>query len=200
MFQFIVPSSSEDELEKIKKDNPNFKKNRGHCLLEIPYGSLDTFQIESLKRTYPQGFFRLMAWEKGGGNFDDGLAQVVTNELGEMLVPNFIRNKGYLANKEHALFLSSKPLYVVEASHSKGEEAKFTVYRLSLHKSVGAVKEVVWDGVRSDVEAIHNYTYKPKEHHKLDLGQLVFFLSALNAALSKANSYRCTRPEFFKYK
>lgn len=176
MIQFIVKGNYESMPEE-------FIKKAGHYIAE--YENLSNEQRKELKKLYPQGFFRLGLWERGGSDFEEGEAQIVCGLDGEKLVPVVIKNRGWRANENHALFIGNS-LCVVEAKHTK-KEINLVLKKLSVKPKIGILQEeVLWEVDTFGYNEIENIP----EH-------LQKFKEALETTVQKVLEYRCTDAMYY---
>jgi len=68
-------------------------------------------------------------WEQGGGYTNTGEATIIAGPKGEKKKPVYIRQRGELANREHALFVVHEGDIVIESSHHHGN-FRHQVYRI----------------------------------------------------------------------
>ena len=53
-------------------------------------------------------------WEEGGGFTNTGLVDIITGSNGEKLEPIYIKSRGDLSCKQHALFLLKQGMYLIQ--------------------------------------------------------------------------------------
>lgn len=168
MLQFIIKGDFEEVPE-------GFNGKNGHFIAD--FEALSVEERKELKKNYPQGYFRLGIWERGGSNFDDGQARLVCGLDGERLVPVVVRDRGWRANENHALFIG-KELVIVEISRVK-RDISINLKKVSIKAKTGNVTEtLIWEGTRQDIENLSDELYKFKE--------------VLETAVKKVLEYRCT--------
>ena len=174
MIQFIVKEGY-DEIPEC------FEKKKGHIICEINDNDNDK-KIE-LKEQFPQGFFRLCFWEKGGQFFDYGEAYLVSNTKGERLAPVVIRKNGWLANAEHALFIGKK-LCVLHLFHKK-KDLNLTLKSFEINYSTGDItEELIWEGREEDLDDL------PED--------FLCFKEMIYIGIDKVLEYRCLYPRFYE--
>jgi len=84
---------------------------------------IKTISIERTKKGLPA------LWECGGGYSNTGEAQIIANPDGSPKKPVYIRRRGELANREHALFVVHEGDTVIQSSHHR-EDFHHKVYRI----------------------------------------------------------------------
>ena len=84
---------------------------------------IKTISIERTKKGLPA------LWECGGGYSNTGEAQIIANPDGSPKKPVYIRRRGELANREHALFVVHEGDTVIQSSHHRGDFSH-NVYRI----------------------------------------------------------------------
>lgn len=173
MLQFIVRGL-------INETPQGFRKMTDHFIRE--FDVLSREERQELKREFPQGYFRLQLWERGGASYDNGEAQVVCGSEGERLVPVKIRRKGWLANDRHALFVGNE-LTVVHATSEK-RDVKFSIVKYSVKAKIGIIEEqTIWIGDKNDLDSL------PEEMER--------FREALETVQKKVLEYRCTKALYY---
>lgn len=185
MIQFIVRGENIEPLSE-------FKKLSNHFIADYEVEDLTNEKRAELKHKYPQGYFRIAEWERGGGDFEGGKAVIVCGLSGEKLKPSRTRVRGWLANDKHSLFVGNT-LCTIEV---KLENRKFNyvLKELSIKPKVGILEEkILWEGTREELEAIKEYSYRSD---KYDEDALRKFIPALETATKKALEYRCTQPMY----
>lgn len=173
MIQFIVRGHIENPPKEFRQLNDHYIAD---------YKELTREERRELKQNYPQGYFRLQLWERGGGTFDGGEAQIVCGLDGEKLKPVKIRRKGWLANERHALFVGNS-LCVINVKLEK-KRFEYVLSKLSLKPKIGILEEdILWRGSKEDLEDL------PEELHG--------FKEAFETATKKALEYRCVFPMYY---
>lgn len=173
MIQFIIKGDYETIPE-------NFKSKNGHYIAE--FDELSNEQRKELKKLYPQGYFRLAVWERGGSDFEDGKARLVCGLDGEKLVPVVVRKKGWRANENHALFIGQK-LCIVDIEHKK-RDFNIILKLIEIKPKIGVLKEaVLWQGNKEAVSEL------PEEVEK--------FKEVLECSIKKVLEYRCTDAMYY---
>jgi hypothetical protein len=120
-------------------------------------------------------------WEWGGGYQNIGIAQIITDHSGQPLRPIYIRYKGTLANKNHALVAIRPGYYIVLADQLAGEYSVH-VFRISL--------------IRKKQAVIERVAYHTDGRWVLPVDD--FLLPAVQAAMEKAACYHCREPHYVK--
>lgn len=170
MIQFIVRGHVENPPKEFRALNDHYIAD---------YEELGREERKVLKQKYPQGYFRLQFWEEGGGTFEGGNATIVCGLNGEKLKPVKIKQKGWLANSRHALFVGNS-LCRIQVS-LEARNYKFSLIRYSIKAKIGVLEEeILWVGSRHDLEDL------PEE--------LKVFSEAFEAATKKVQEYRCIYP------
>ena len=133
-------------------------------------------------------------WEEGGGMTNTGFAQIVANPDGNPKKPVYIRQRGQLANKHHALFIICPGDLIIQAKHHRGdfeaviykitaiteEEAKLT--------KINSFDNGEWDFPEENPfpETIGTWGVMPEKYS-----------SAWLAAVEKATCYHCREPHYY---
>ena len=97
---------------------------------------MTTISIERTKKGLPA------LWEQGGGYSNTGEAQIIANPDGSPKTPVYIRRRGELANREHALFVVHEGDTVIQSSHHR-EDFHHKVYRIVAIRGDEAELELV---------------------------------------------------------
>lgn len=185
MIQFIVRGENVTPL-------PEFKKLNNHFIADYEVSELTNEKRAELKHKFPQGYFRIAEWERGGGTFEGGSAVIVCGLMGEKLKPSRTRVRGWLANDKHSLFVGNE-LCVVEVT-LENRKFKYVLKQLSIKAKIGIINEtILWEGSREELESIKDYSYYSE---KYDEDALRKFIPALEAATKKVLEYRCTQPMY----
>lgn len=173
MIQFIVKGNFDNTPK-------GFKEKNGHYIAD--FESLTIEERRELKKHYPQGYFRLGFWEKGGGNFEDGEATIVCGLEGEKLKPVKVRNRGWLANSRHALFIGNELCMIHIKAEKRNVEISLKKYSIKL--KIGILEEeTIWEGSREDLSELSE--------------DLRPFREALETAVEKVFEYRCTKAMYY---
>ena len=93
-------------------------------------------QVEKTKKGYPA------LWEQGGGYSNTGDATIIAGPKGEKKKPVYIRRRGELANREHALFVVHEGDTVIQSSHHHGN-FHHKVYRIIIIRGDEAELELL---------------------------------------------------------
>lgn len=170
MIQFIVRGN-------VQNPPKEFRALKDHYIAD--YEELGREERKVLKHHYPQGYFRLQLWEEGGGTFEGGKASIICGLQGEKLKPVKIKQKGWLANSRHALFVSNSLCRIQVKLEERNYQ--YILTRYSIKAKIGILEEeVLWVGNRNDLENL------PEE--------LKGFTEAFEAATKKVQEYRCIYP------
>lgn len=146
-------------------------------------------RIERTRKGFPA------LWEQGGGYTNTGEAIIIANPDGSPKTPIYIRQRGELANKHHALFLVSSGDLVIMADHHR-KDFEIYIYKILLIREEEAELQLLasyqqgeWDNkdIAEAIEAVkqnNNHTY-------YDIGY------AIEEAKNKAMCYHCREPHYF---
>ena len=146
-------------------------------------------KIERTKKGYPA------LWECGGGFRNTGEAVIIANPDGSPKTPIYIRNRGSLANKHHALFIIRPGDVLIMANHHR-EDFEATIYKIiaitgeeAELTEVNRFSEGEWDFPEENPypETLGTWGVMPQEYS-----------SAWLAAVAKATCYHCREPHFIK--
>lgn len=130
-------------------------------------------EIERTKKGYPA------FWEVGGGFTNTGYSYIVTNKDGQPKKAIFVRNRGHLANGEHALIPIAVGDLIINADHH-WNNFKIFVYRITDFLEEEAL-----------VERIAKFS-----KGEWDTELPVYLEAAVQAAIKKATCYHCREPHF----
>lgn len=133
-------------------------------------------KIERTKRGFPA------LWERGGGRSNTGGARIIAGPSGERKEPVYIKRRGDLACKDHALFVVRPGDLIISASHHRGD-FEIYVYRISKIKN---------DEDIAEVERIHEYS-----NGEWDIQPPEELADAITSAKQKALCYHCREPHYF---
>ena len=130
-------------------------------------------KIEHTKKGLPA------LWEKGGGWTNTGRSQIICDPNGRPKVPIYIRRRGQLACKQHALFVIEVGGMVIKAAHHR-RDFSITVYRIEqiLDNEACLIPLHSFDQGEWDCE--------PDRH----------LAAAVEAAKRKATCYHCRSPHY----
>ncbi|GIW67768.1 MAG: hypothetical protein KatS3mg096_636 [Candidatus Parcubacteria bacterium] len=120
-------------------------------------------------------------WESGGGYTNTGESVIIAGRNGERKKPIYIRKKGHLANREHALYIVNKGDIVVQAYHHR-EDFTIRVYKIVDFEDNYAILELL-------------YYYEDGEWDK-PLPEK--YKDVVDAAMHKAIIYHCRYPVYYK--
>ena len=138
-------------------------------------------------------------WEQGGGYSNTGEAQIIANPDGSPKKPVYIRRRGELANREHALFVVEKGDIVILSNHHR-RDFHHRIFRIAMVEEEEATLELVaeysageWSGeegvkIEKEIDALMEGQYIDVQH---DLSPL---LNAVLNAEGKATCYHCREP------
>lgn len=144
--------------------------------------------IEKTKKGYPA------LWESGGGYSNTGEATIIANSDGTPKKPVYIRQRGDLANKHHALFIVSTGDLVIMADHHR-EDFNINVHRIANITEEEAELQLLasyqqgeWDN--KDIEEAIEAVKQNNNHTYYDIGY------AIEEAKNKAMCYHCREPHY----
>lgn len=143
--------------------------------MNFPYYFSATLR-EELQRTQ-KGYPAL--WEKGGGYSSTGKVQLIAGPQGEKKRPVYIRQRGELAGKEHALFVVEPGDLVVYIKRKRSDYMK-AVYRIAKLKEDTAI-----------LERLHLFDFG-----QWDTDPPEAFQDVLEAARKKSWCYHCRTPHY----
>jgi len=133
-------------------------------------------KIERTKKGYPA------IWESGGGYRNTGEAMIVAaGKGGQPKKSIYIRQRGPLANENHALIPVKVGDYIIEANHHR-EDFNIYIYKIQDFEEDVAI-----------VEPVHEFN-----RGEWDAEPPAFLDAALEAAMQKATCYHCREPHFIK--
>jgi len=135
----------------------------------------ERIMIERTRRGLPA------LWEKGGGMTNIGRSQIICGPNGESKVPTYIRRKGPLACKEHALIIIKEGDIIVKAFHHR-KDFTISVYRISK----------ILDG-EVTLDLIHSF-----DQGEWDKDPDNSLAAAIDAARRKATCYHCRSPFYVR--
>jgi len=139
-------------------------------------------------RVYPEGFYRLVGYEIGGGTSNEGRGFVVASFNGKPLTPVELYTHGEVANKRHAKFISNNrvPLMSVCARRENGSTlCSVELWQVNPNYGweVGACPLRIADGI--DPDNVPTYL----EH----------LVEAIQAAAEKSACYHCKGVHFMEH-
>ena len=133
-------------------------------------------------------------WESGGGYSNTGEATIIANPDGTPKKPVYIRQRGDLANKHHALFIISVGDVVIMADHHR-EDFEAVIYKISAITGeeaeliqVNRFSQGEWDFPEENPypETLGTWGVMPEKYS-----------SAWLAAVAKATCYHCREPHYY---
>ena len=130
-------------------------------------------KIEKTKKGFPA------FWEAGGGRTNTGEATIIASSNGGPKKPIYIRNRGSLANAEHALFILEVGDYIIFANHHRED------FEIEIFEVVGFEEE----------------TAVAEQTNCFSMGEWdaelpAYLEAAVQAAMQKATCYHCREPHF----
>ena len=128
--------------------------------------------IETSKRGLP------CVWEQGGGFSNTGDAVIICNSKGGRKKPLYIRQRGDLSCKQHALVVIQKGDIIIEASHHR-EDFDIYVWRIT---GLDLALEI------ANLELINLYSRGEWDDENIEC-----YSDAVDAAVEKATEYHCRR-------
>ena len=146
-------------------------------------------KIERTKKGFPA------LWEQGGGWSNTGEAVIIANPDGSPKKPVYIRQRGQLANKHHALFIINVGDIVIMANHHR-EDFKAVIYKITALTGeevkltkINSFDNGEWDFPEENPypETIGTWGVMPEKYS-----------SAWLAAVEKATCYHCRKPHYIK--
>jgi hypothetical protein len=146
---------------------------------------ITTIKISATNRGFPA------MWESGGGLSNTGYSQIITDRQGEPRRPVFVRNRGDLACKEHALITVHEGFYIVKAGRHH-DDYSFSISRIVTTK-VRDLDGKKWEAT-ADVELLNSFRNNAWEKPldpKLE--------AAVKAARRKTQEYHCRSPYFIDH-
>ena len=134
-------------------------------------------------------------WEQGGGFSNTGEATIVANPDGSPKVPIYIRQRGQLANKHHALFVVSVGDIVIKTDHHR-KDFNTDIFRIvniteeeALLQIIASYRQGEWDSkdIAEAIEAVSSN----KDH------AFYHIAIAIMTANEKATCYHCREPYYY---
>jgi hypothetical protein len=124
-------------------------------------------------------------WEEGGGCKNTGRAIIICGPSGEKVSPLYIRKRGHLSNKEHALFEVKESMHVVEVEHHR-EDFSVRVWKItSLSQKNGG-----WVATLKMLSECSGGEWTRTLPPGLE--------EAVIAGINKSLCYHCREPHFFQ--
>jgi len=134
------------------------------------------FWIERTKKGHPA------LWERGGGHRNTGYSTIITDGHGKPKQPIYIRNRGELANREHALFIVEVGDHIIQANHHR-HDYEIAVFRITKIETNYVI-----------IEKVNGF--EMGEWDSEPQGDLA---EAVAAAMEKAECYHCRSPHYYMY-
>ena len=134
-------------------------------------------------------------WEQGGGFGNTGEATIIANPDGSPKIPIYVRQRGQLANKHHALFIISVGDVVIMANHHR-RDFNTNVYKITAITEEEAELQLIasyqqgeWNNasIEEAIEAVSSN----KDHAFYHIAY------AILAAEQKATCYHCREPHYY---
>lgn len=134
-------------------------------------------RIEKTKKGFPA------MWERGGGYTNTGVATIIANKDGLPKKALYIRQRGPLANEEHALIPLEVGDYIVEASHHRED------FEVEILKVLG------FEEKREETYAVvEPVNYFSNGEWEVELP--VHLEVPVRASMQKATCYHCREPHY----
>ena len=130
-------------------------------------------EIERTKKGYPA------LWECGGGYTNTGEATIITSQSGGPKRAIYIRNRGPLANGNHALIILEVGDYIIFANHHR-EDFEIELYKVVDFEEDAAI-----------VELEHEFS-----RGEWDKEPPAYMEQAVHTAMLKATCYHCREPHY----
>ena len=132
-------------------------------------------KIEKTKKGFPA------LWECGGGYTNTGEATIIAGKGGQPKRAIYIRQRGPLANNDHALIPVEVGDYIIYANHHR-EDFNIYIYKILDFDDVEDI---------AIVEPVHEFN-----RGEWDKEPLASLEAAVEAAKQKASCYHCREPHF----
>lgn len=142
---------------------------------------MEKIKIEKSKKGLP------CLWEAGGGFTNTGAAVIIAGKGGQPKKAIYIRQRGPLANEEHALIPIEVGDYIIFANHHRGDFEIEILKILNFEEEVKK-KEVTYYAV---VERINYFSMG-----EWDVELPASLETAVQAAMQKATCYHCREPHY----
>lgn len=133
--------------------------------------------IEKTKKGYPA------MWERGGGFTNTGVATIIANENGKPKKAVYVRQRGPLANENHALIVLEVGDYIVEADHHRED------FEISVLKVLGF--EEKGEEMYAVVEQVNYFS-----NGEWEVELPAFLETPVRASMQKATCYHCREPHY----
>jgi len=133
------------------------------------------FVIERSKSGIP------CTWECGGGYSNTGKVQIIAGKDGKAKKPLYIRRRGQLACREHALIPVRVGDYIISADQHRGD------FRISVYRIEEILKE---EALATLFAEFSNGEWDAELPASLE--------DAVQAAMAKATCYHCRTPHYIK--
>jgi hypothetical protein len=124
-------------------------------------------------------------WEAGGGLTSTGRAVVFCGELGDRLVPRFVRVGGELACREHARFVLPPVAWRISVSSRRGEPELIEIARCEN----GMLDEPSFRWAEGDWQKRVGKNWVQEKPP-------AFFFAAVAAAVEKSRCWHCRAPHY----
>lgn len=128
-------------------------------------------------------------WERGGGYRNTGNSRIIADKNGEPKKPLYIRNRGELANGDHALIPVNNGDYIIMADHHRND---FNVY---IYKIIEINSEE--NGLTAVTKLINRYSEWQWDKARCEI-PYEMIETAIEAAIGKATCYHCREPHYIK--
>lgn len=147
---------------------------------------------ETARKGYPA------FWERGGGFTNTGEASIICGRDGSPKKAIYVRQKGHLANAEHALVLVSKGDFIVTAEHWRND------FEIRVCQVVDLEKEEYEYEYEGEKHMYRKWYAIVKEKYHFDNGRWndkvpEFLNAAIEAAKDKATCYHCREPHYVEF-
>lgn len=134
-------------------------------------------------------------WEQGGGFRNTGEASIICNKAGLPKKPIYIRNKGHLANSQHALLPVEIGDFIINAKHWRKN------FEIRINKVVEIEKQIKSYEFEGEIKYYHDWYAIIEEVYFYDNGnwnaELPAFLEdAVKVSMDKATCYHCREPHY----
>jgi len=134
---------------------------------------MEKIKIERSKKGFP------CIWEHGGGYTNTGVATIIAGKGGEPKRAIYIRQRGPLANDNHALIPVEVGDYIIYANHHRGD------FELATYEIVDIKEDV------AIVELKHEFS-----SGEWDKEPPAYLEAAIEVAKQKATCYHCREPHY----
>jgi len=130
-------------------------------------------RIERTKKGYPA------LWECGGGYTNTGVATIIAGKEGQPKRAIYIRQRGPLANDDHALIPVEVGDYVISANHHRRD------FEIFIYRITNILKE------EASIEKIAEFS-----NGEWDVELPPYLKIPVKASKQKATCYHCREPHF----